>query len=67
MWWPRLGALRFVDMYAGVICTLDRHGRVTRKATGSSIAAFLNYSLLAFAGSGISNSSVLPRTRPESS
>ncbi len=41
MWWPRLGALRFVDMYAGVICTLDRHGRVTRKATGSSIAAFL--------------------------
>lgn len=39
VWWPRLNVLRFVDMMAGAVCTLERNGRVTRVQTGSAVAA----------------------------
>lgn len=38
VWWARRGALRFVDMLAGVIITLDDGGPI-RRSVGSPIAA----------------------------
>lgn len=39
VWWPRLGVLRFVDMFAGCVCTIERGGRVNRVHIGSAVAA----------------------------
>ncbi len=41
VWWPRLDALRFVDMLAGDVMTRDESGAVTRTPTGSRIAAVI--------------------------
>ncbi len=39
VWWPRLGVLRFLDVQAGIVCTLEKNGRVKRQPIGSAIAA----------------------------
>lgn len=39
VWWPRLGVLRFVDLFAGVIVTIEKTGRPSRRHIGSAVAA----------------------------
>lgn len=41
VWWPRLGVLRFVDLYAGAILTLESDGSVSEVSVGSRVAACL--------------------------
>lgn len=41
VWWPALGALRYVDMLAGDVMTWHPDGTITRSPVGSSVAAVL--------------------------
>lgn len=41
VWWPALGALRFVDMLAGDVMTLHPSGHLDRTPTGSAVGAVL--------------------------
>jgi sugar lactone lactonase YvrE len=39
VWWPGWGGLKWVDMFAGAVLSLDEDGRVHRQALGGIVAA----------------------------
>lgn len=41
IWWPRLGMLRFVDMFAGEVLTMTPGGEVYRTSSGAPVVAAL--------------------------